>query len=201
MKTLKSHSGAMMARAFQAMLVQFGLKEKVRAVIHFIKDAYSLTHKILTVNADNAASNDTQTTKLASMDNSFKEENRVRCFNHTLQLSAKTLLRPFNVAIATGDAKDPDIDSDDDPDDMPSLVEHDDDDNYDDDNDNNDNDSDADDNIDKLAVLDDNECERLLASTAAIRETVSKVLYVNSEYECLWYTNDLSFRFDNCLLP
>jgi len=26
----------------------------------------------------------------------------VRCFNHTLQLSVKTLLKPFNVALANG---------------------------------------------------------------------------------------------------
>jgi len=33
------------------------------------------------------------------MDNSFQEENHVRCFNHTLQLSAKALLHPFNPAL------------------------------------------------------------------------------------------------------
>ena len=33
------------------------------------------------------------------MDNSFQEENHIRCFNHTLQLSAKALLCPFNPAL------------------------------------------------------------------------------------------------------
>jgi hypothetical protein len=31
--------------------------------------------------------------------NSFELENRVHCFNHTLQLSAKTLLCPFNAGL------------------------------------------------------------------------------------------------------
>jgi hypothetical protein len=72
-----------MANAFQDMLEKSGL-----------------TTKILAINADNATSNDTQTTKLDQLDNSFDEENRVRCFNHTLQLSVKSLLKPFNTAIS-----------------------------------------------------------------------------------------------------
>jgi hypothetical protein len=49
-----------MAIAFQNMLKRFGLDGK-----------------ILAVNADNATSNDTQTTKLDALDNSFDKENRV----------------------------------------------------------------------------------------------------------------------------
>ena len=72
-----------MAKAFQNMLEQYGL-----------------TQKILTVNADNVTTNDTQMTKLAALDNSFKEANCVWCFNHTLQLPTKALLAPFNTAIS-----------------------------------------------------------------------------------------------------
>ncbi|KAG1724798.1 hypothetical protein EDB19DRAFT_1834044 [Suillus lakei] len=46
---LRSHTGAAMAKAFQAMLERFGL-----------------TKRILAVNADNATANDAQTTKLLS---------------------------------------------------------------------------------------------------------------------------------------
>jgi len=35
------------------------------------------------------------------MENSFEEVNRACCFNHTLQLSAKTLLVPFNVGMSS----------------------------------------------------------------------------------------------------
>ena len=47
-----------MANAFQKMLEQFGL-----------------TEKILAVNANNATSNDTQTTELDQLDNTFEKEN------------------------------------------------------------------------------------------------------------------------------
>ena len=72
-----------MAMAFQGMLERFGLTEKIHAV-----------------NVDNVTANDKQTTKLNALPNSFEEENRVRCFNHTLQLSAKSLLAPLNPAIS-----------------------------------------------------------------------------------------------------
>ena len=49
-----------MAIAFQNMLKQFGLDGK-----------------ILAVNTDNVTSNDTQTTKLDALDNSFNKENQV----------------------------------------------------------------------------------------------------------------------------
>ena len=34
------------------------------------------------------------------MNNSFNEENHVQCFNHTIQLSAVTLLKPFNTVLS-----------------------------------------------------------------------------------------------------
>jgi hypothetical protein len=72
---------------------------------------------------DNASSNDTQTASLAAETaNSFEEINRVRCFNHTMQLSAKTMLRLFDSgpdddensrAPAIPDIDDPDDDDND----------------------------------------------------------------------------------------
>jgi len=61
-----------------------------------------LNDRILACNNNNAASNDTQAIMLAKLPNTFEEINHVCCFNHTLQLSAKTLLKPFNVALADG---------------------------------------------------------------------------------------------------
>ncbi|KAG2085935.1 uncharacterized protein F5147DRAFT_544873, partial [Suillus discolor] len=58
-----------LARAFQAMLERFGL-----------------TDRMLSLNADSNAANDTQVDKLATLNNSFRAEQRVRCFCHTLQL-------------------------------------------------------------------------------------------------------------------
>ena len=72
-----------MANAFQKMLQQF-----------------RLTEKILSVNANNASLNNTPTTKLDQLDNAFEEDNWARCFNHTLQLSTQALLKPFNVGLS-----------------------------------------------------------------------------------------------------
>ncbi|KDQ52103.1 hypothetical protein JAAARDRAFT_84792, partial [Jaapia argillacea MUCL 33604] len=47
---------------------------------------YGLEKKILSFTADNTTSNDKQTTKLDWLSNSFKAANRVRCFNHTVNL-------------------------------------------------------------------------------------------------------------------
>ncbi|KAG1861091.1 hypothetical protein C8R48DRAFT_546300, partial [Suillus tomentosus] len=58
-----------LAHAFQKMFEDFGL-----------------TQKILAFNGDNAMSNDTQTTTLDKLPNSFAKENRACCFNHMLQL-------------------------------------------------------------------------------------------------------------------
>jgi hypothetical protein len=38
---------------------------------------------------------------LVMLPNTFEELNRVRCFNHTIQLSAKALLKPFSSAGST----------------------------------------------------------------------------------------------------
>ena len=145
---------------------------------------YLLVIQILALNADNAASNDTQTTALAEMENSFEEVNRARCFNHTLQLSAKTLLKPFNTGMSSAqlpveeegtlslDDKGltllDDNSTDGDDNDDKGISE-------DDLSDDNESEGKDDDGIDELEVLDKNEREKILADTAVVRQTVSKV--------------------------
>src|SRR5271154_2741054 len=46
------------------------------------------------------------TTCLDDMPNAFDEVHRVRCFNHTLQLSAKALLKPFNAGMSSNAKED-----------------------------------------------------------------------------------------------
>jgi len=153
-----------MALAFQNMLKSFGLEDK-----------------ILAFNADNATSNDTQTTQLASFANSFEEYNRVRCFNHTVQLSAKELLKPFNAGMSgklwknlndggeveakvdNGDGEDED-DEDDDEEDKDDDSENGDDDPVDD--------------IDEIDEMSDDERFEIETNTGIVRETVTKVYYL-----------------------
>lgn len=153
-----------MANAFQDMLKQF-----------------KLTEKILAVNADNATSNDTQTTKLDKLDNSFSEQNRVRCFNHTLQLSAKALLRPFNTALSGKTA------GNDDGDDVTAqdiddnhLMPEDDEEEVEGEDDEEEADPEGegeveDDNVDELQELSEDEQKQMLEETVAVREAVTKV--------------------------
>jgi hypothetical protein len=123
--------------------------------------------QILGITADNATSNDRHKEEFAAMDNSFEEENHVRCFNHTLQLAAKALLRPFNPALG----KAPDIDSDDDlgvedqdsdgeEDSQPDVLEI-----YDVD----------DDNIDEIDNLDADIRKTLTEKAGVVRTTISKL--------------------------
>jgi len=145
-----------MALAFQRMLESLGLSQKV-----------------LAFNADNATSNDTQTTKLAVLDNSFEEVNRVRCFNHTIQLSAKELIRPFNAGMSPGKNSTLDATLDED------LPPPDDTDSGDEESEGEDSgDDDADDNIDEMNELDEDEQAEILADTAIVRKTVTKVMFI-----------------------
>ena len=144
-----------MANAFQAMLEHFGL-----------------TEKIIAVNADNATANDKQTTKLATLDNSFEETNRVQCFNDTLQLSAKALLVPFNTAISGKATHDSEVLEEDNINESLPEVEQDNDDSS---NDNDGNSDDDDGGIDEFQELSQSEQVQIIESTADVHVTVTEV--------------------------
>jgi hypothetical protein len=150
---------------------------RIKYVFFFppVTRCFLIVIQILSFNADNATSNDAQTTSLAIRDNSFEEANRVRCFNHTLQLSGKTLLKPFNAGMSSGKtAQDESLVDDNN---LPNMedLEDDDDDVGDSAGDGEDGENDDDDDIDELEELDEMEREQLLADTAVVRQTVTKV--------------------------
>ena len=118
--------------------------------------------------ADNASSNNVQAAALYELENSFDEANHIRCFNHTIQLSGKALIKPFNAGMGKRDSGPNSGDND-----NPNLedFDHNDDtggdgdpfeDRVEDDNNNNN-------------KLSEEEHSRLLDDTSAVRETVSKV--------------------------
>ena len=166
--------------------------------------------QVLAVNADNATSNDTQGEALAGMENSFVLEHRVRCFNHTLQLSAKTLLRPFNAGLGNA--------TEDENNDVDDLLDLDIDDEDDEDGDNEDEDEDEDtdmddtddldDGIDELDALDSDAREELMADTAAVRDMVTKLHHlafaiVRSTTIALpaWRRYCKELKLKSCILP
>ena len=112
---------------------------------------------------------------LATLKNSFEEEHRGRCFNHTLDLFAKALVKPFN-PVLSGKAPDDVADLDED---MPTLEDPE----SEDDSDNGDeledldelaSLNDAEDSHDELEELDEVEWEDLLERTTVVRESVTK---------------------------
>jgi hypothetical protein len=149
----------------------------------------------MSFNGDNATSNDKQTKFLNALPNSFNQFNRVRCFNHTMQLSAKALLKPFSgPAVTDDDDLDVNAASTDDDDDLPALEDLEDDsgDENDDDNDEGGNDegNDKEEEEDALEILDAEEREALLENTAVVRTTLDKV----SQYLSFLVLCCLSFR-------
>jgi hypothetical protein len=184
----ESHTGVVLAKTFQKVLETFNLQDRVSLSSNVMHSNLS-SLQILAMSADNATSNDTQVEALAGLPNSFVPEHRVRCFNHTLQLSAKALLRPFNAGLdnTTKGGDNDDID------DLVALSLDDDDDDEDEDEDgegdgegdgededlpappNVDDIDDVDDGIDELDALSAEEREEILTDTVAVRETITKV--------------------------
>jgi hypothetical protein len=124
------------------------------------------------VTADNASSNNVQVATLFGLENFFDVANHVRCFNHSIQLSCKALIKPFNAGMGQAEC---DIENS--PNDAPSLEE------FETDNDDTDNSDtglfeDADEgdiSEDEDKSLREKEHSSLLDNTSAVCETVSKV--------------------------
>jgi hypothetical protein len=91
-----------------------------------------------------------------------------------LQLSVKSLLKPFNTALATGDDDDNNIISAEDNDAAPAVQDDSEEEGADDEGADVEDDV-EDDNIEELQELSENEREQLLEETAAVRETITKV--------------------------
>jgi len=175
----------MMVKVFQKMLEEFGL-----------------TEKILSFNADNASSNNTQTTKLDELDNSFNKENCARCFNHTLQLLAKTLLKPFNSGLSGKATEDDEMAITEEIEDPDGLLmpenegEGEDEDEDEDEATDHDKEEDEDDGIDELAELGEDEQTRLLEDTAAVCQAVTKVR-INDGIKIVRILTNFISRSDN----
>jgi hypothetical protein len=108
--------------------------------------------------------------ELQKKNNSFDASNHIRCFNHTIQLSCKALLKPFTSPItpsATDGDNVPDLEGaeedgkDDSADEGEELAC--------------DTEDDMDDDIDELDALSGEEQATFLEATVAVREAVTKV--------------------------
>ena len=144
--------------------------------------------------ADNASSNAVQVTALYGLENSFDEANRVRCFNHTIQLAGKVLIKPFNAGMGKAE------DSEDSIGDAPSLDMLNQDDDTDDDGDTGlPDDRDVED--DDEEILSEEEHSSIMSDTVEVRDTVSKVrshlISVSSDVADLLLTASATFLCDH----
>ncbi len=93
----ESHTGEALAKAFEATLREFEIDDKVStSAQHNMR----VTHlcQILALTSDNAYPNDTMAETLGKSLPSFDGMNaRGRCFDHIVNLCAKSVLRPFDV--------------------------------------------------------------------------------------------------------
>ena len=71
---------------------------------------FGIEHKILSVTCDNTSNNDTMVEKMDGLLTTFLAVNRTRCFNHILNLVAKSLLKQFDVHRTDKEASDLDDD-------------------------------------------------------------------------------------------
>jgi hypothetical protein len=115
--------------------------------------------------------------RLHQLPNKFKSVNRIRCFNHTLQLSVKALLRPFASASPIPEPGDniPDDDSE-----IVTLEEEEEEEEAEDSDDEGsregDDEADAEGEVDEaFDGLTDEEHEQLLENTSAVCTVLNKV--------------------------
>jgi hypothetical protein len=145
----------------------------------------------LTFVGDNASSNDKQTARLHQLPNTFESVNCIQCFNHTMQLSVKALLRPFASTTSTASPVDTctatsDDDTSDDNDDQSTSKEASEDEEEKEVG-NDGGDSGAEDEVDEaLDGLTDEEHEQLLENTATVRTTLDVIAGTYTSQEDGW---------------
>ena len=113
-------------------------------------------------------------TSLDRLPNSFEAINRVRCFNHTMQLSAKALLKPFSASPKDDDITEGGNDDEDTEDGIGLIDEGGDEEQEEEDEPT----EDEEDKEDPFEMLDEVDREQLLEDTAAVRATLNKVCII-----------------------
>lgn len=93
----ESHTGEALAKAFEATLREFEIEDKVSPSVYMVIHR-TYQSKILALTSDNATPNDTMAEVLDQILPSFDGMNaRGRCFDHIVNLCAKSVLKPFDI--------------------------------------------------------------------------------------------------------
>jgi hypothetical protein len=99
-KVAKSHMGVNLGIAFMNVLKNFGVEDKVRSVNscqRVLLTCVMCALQILSITGDNALINDSMIKYLGNtLDNFPSATNQMQCFVHTVNLIAKSILKPFD---------------------------------------------------------------------------------------------------------
>ena len=100
-EVVESHMGVILGETFVKVLKAFDIEKKVRYLVAFECEpniAYSLEWQVLSITADNASNNDTMFAHLERVLLDFLGAiNQTRCFAHTVNLCAKSILKHFDL--------------------------------------------------------------------------------------------------------
>ena len=100
-EVVESHMGVVLGETFVEVLKAFDIEKKVRYLVAFECEpnvAYSLERQVLSITADNASNNDTMFAHLETVLPDFPGAiNQTRCFAHTVNLCAKSILKHFDL--------------------------------------------------------------------------------------------------------
>ena len=95
----ESHTGVNLGIAFVNVLKTFGVEEKVRLLNSYQRSLltrFAYVFQILGITGDNASNNDSMIQYLGNtLDEFCGPANQARCFVHTVNLIAKSILKPF----------------------------------------------------------------------------------------------------------
>ena len=94
----ESHTGKTMADVFNTVLTEFGILEKVSSTYFMNIHKLKLHVQLLGMTGDNATANDAMINELGELVPTFDGScSRGRCFDHTINLCAKSVVRPFDM--------------------------------------------------------------------------------------------------------
>ena len=102
----ESHTGVNLGIAFVNVLKTFGVEEKVRSLNNYQMGSLIWIVRalqILSITGDNASNNDSMIKYLSDTIDDFPgPANQTRCFVHTINLIAKSILKPFDAQKTKG---------------------------------------------------------------------------------------------------
>jgi hypothetical protein len=95
----KSHSGYNLAMTFTNILQEFRIANKISTIATKHQPKLTLVIQILSITCDNTSCNNVIIEELVRTLPNFSEVNQTWCFLHIINLSAKSIIRQFDISV------------------------------------------------------------------------------------------------------